>query len=80
MALARVVTFDGVSKDRMQEMQSEMEGGECGVGEICSFAVSSFRLLRPAWSRPADGRWTLGEHGPAKPGTHGATGPRPLPF
>jgi hypothetical protein len=28
MALARVVTFDGVSKDRMQEMQKEMEGGQ----------------------------------------------------
>ena len=28
MALARVVTFDGVSKDRMQQMQSEMEGGQ----------------------------------------------------
>jgi hypothetical protein len=28
MALARVVTFDGVSSDRMQEMQKEMEGGE----------------------------------------------------
>lgn len=28
MALARVVTFDGVSKDRMQEMQQEMEGGQ----------------------------------------------------
>ena len=28
MALARVVTFDGVSKDRMQEMQKEMEGGD----------------------------------------------------
>jgi hypothetical protein len=28
MALARVVTFDGVSSDRMTEMQSEMEGGE----------------------------------------------------
>jgi len=28
MALARVVVFDGVSKDRMQEMQSEMEGGQ----------------------------------------------------
>ncbi|MDX6504901.1 MAG: hypothetical protein QOE29_2026 [Gaiellaceae bacterium] len=28
MALARVVTFDGVSKDRMDEMQKEMgEGG-----------------------------------------------------
>jgi hypothetical protein len=26
MALARVVTFDGVSSDRMQQMQSEMEG------------------------------------------------------
>jgi hypothetical protein len=28
MALARVVTFDGVSGDRMAQMQSEMEGGE----------------------------------------------------
>jgi hypothetical protein len=28
MALARVVTFDGVSSDRMAEMQSEMEGSE----------------------------------------------------
>ena len=28
MALARVVTFDGVSKDRMDEMQREMEGGQ----------------------------------------------------
>jgi hypothetical protein len=26
--LARVVTFDGVSKERMDEMQSRMEGGE----------------------------------------------------
>ena len=28
MALARVVTFDGVSADRMAEMQRELEGGE----------------------------------------------------
>ena len=28
MAFARVVTFDGVSSDRMAEMQREMEGGE----------------------------------------------------
>jgi hypothetical protein len=28
MPLARVVTFDGVSSDRMTEMQNEMEGGE----------------------------------------------------
>jgi hypothetical protein len=28
MALARVVTFDGVSKDRMEEMSREMEGGQ----------------------------------------------------
>ena len=27
MALARVVTFDGVSSDRMAEMQREMQGG-----------------------------------------------------
>jgi hypothetical protein len=28
MALARVVTFDGVSKDRMDEMNREMESGQ----------------------------------------------------
>jgi hypothetical protein len=28
MALARVVTFDGVGKDRMDQMKSEMESGE----------------------------------------------------
>ena len=28
MALARVVTFDGVTSDRMQEMRSEMQGSE----------------------------------------------------
>ena len=28
MALARVVSFDGVSSDRMAEMQSEMDSGE----------------------------------------------------
>lgn len=28
MALARVVTFDGVSKDRMDEMKREMSDGE----------------------------------------------------
>ena len=28
MALARVVTFEGVSKDRMDEMKREMEGQE----------------------------------------------------
>lgn len=28
MALARVVTFDGVSSDRMQEMKQQMEGGQ----------------------------------------------------
>jgi hypothetical protein len=28
MALARVVTFDGVTKDRMAEMQQEMEGND----------------------------------------------------
>jgi hypothetical protein len=27
MAIARVVTFDGVDSDRMAEMQREMEGG-----------------------------------------------------
>jgi hypothetical protein len=28
MAFARVVTFEGVSKDRMEEMNREMESGE----------------------------------------------------
>jgi hypothetical protein len=28
MPIARVVTFDGVSKDRMQEMQKEMDDGQ----------------------------------------------------
>jgi hypothetical protein len=28
MALARVVTFDGVSSDRMQEMKQQMESGQ----------------------------------------------------
>lgn len=28
MALARVVTFDGVTKERMEEMRQEMEGGQ----------------------------------------------------
>ena len=28
MALARVVSFDGVTQDRMREMESEMQGSE----------------------------------------------------
>jgi|SRR5919202_1287796 hypothetical protein len=28
MAVARVVTFDGVSKERMDQMRGEMEGGQ----------------------------------------------------
>jgi hypothetical protein len=32
MALARVVTFDGVSKDRMAELKKEMEAGEAPEG------------------------------------------------
>jgi hypothetical protein len=32
MALARVVTFDGVSKDRMDQMNQEMESGEAPEG------------------------------------------------
>jgi hypothetical protein len=28
MAIARVVTFEGVNDDRMQQMKSEIEGGE----------------------------------------------------
>ena len=32
MALARVVTFDGVSKERMAELKKEMEAGEAPEG------------------------------------------------
>ena len=32
MAVARVVTFEGVSKDRMNEMNREMEQGEAPEG------------------------------------------------
>jgi hypothetical protein len=32
MALARVVTFDGVSKERMDQMRSEIESGEAPEG------------------------------------------------
>ncbi len=32
MALARVVTFDGVSKDRMEEMDREMREGQAPEG------------------------------------------------
>jgi hypothetical protein len=32
MTLARVVTFEGVSRDRMAEMKKEMEGGEAPEG------------------------------------------------
>jgi hypothetical protein len=32
MALARVVTFDGVSKDRMEAMEKEMSDGEAPEG------------------------------------------------
>jgi hypothetical protein len=32
MALARVVTFDGVSSDRMQELKEQMEGGDAPEG------------------------------------------------
>jgi hypothetical protein len=32
MAVARVVTFEGVSKDRMDQMKQEMESGEAPEG------------------------------------------------
>lgn len=44
MALARVVTFDGVSKDRMQKMQKEMEGGQPPEG----FPQSEMMVLHDA--------------------------------
>jgi len=42
MALARVVTFDGVSKDRMEEMNREMEGGQPPEGFPASVVVIIF--------------------------------------
>ena len=44
MALARVVTFDGVSKDRMEEMRKEMEGGQPPEG----FPQSELLVLHDA--------------------------------
>jgi hypothetical protein len=44
MAVARVVTFDGVSKDRMQEMEKEMEGGQPPEG----FPQSELLVLHDA--------------------------------
>jgi hypothetical protein len=44
MALARVVTFDGVSSDRMQEMEKEMEGGQPPEG----FPKSELLVLHDA--------------------------------
>jgi hypothetical protein len=44
MAFARVVTFDGVSKDRMDEMKREMEGGNPPEG----FPPSAIVVLHDA--------------------------------
>ena len=44
MPVARVVTFDGVSKDRMQEMQREREGGQPPEG----FPSSEMLVLHDA--------------------------------
>jgi hypothetical protein len=44
MALARVVTFDGVSKDRMDQMNREMEQGEPPEG----FPSSELLVLHDA--------------------------------
>ena len=44
MAFARVVTFDGVSSDRMQEMEKEMEGGQPPEG----FPKSELLVLHDA--------------------------------
>ena len=44
MALARVVTFDGVSSDRMQQMEKEMEGGQPPEG----FPKSELLVLHDA--------------------------------
>jgi hypothetical protein len=44
MAIARVVTFDGVTKDRMDEMKREMEGGDPPEG----FPSSELLVLHDA--------------------------------
>lgn len=44
MALARVVTFDGVTKEHMQELKREMEGGDPPEG----FPPAEFVLLHDA--------------------------------
>ena len=44
MAIARVVTFEGVSKDRMDQMKQEMEGGDPPEG----FPSSELLVLHDA--------------------------------
>lgn len=44
MAIARVVTFEGVSKDRMDQMKQEMESGEPPEG----FPSSELLVLHDA--------------------------------
>ena len=44
MTYARVVTFDGVGKDRMEEMKREMEGGQAPEG----FSPSEIVVLHDA--------------------------------
>ena len=56
MALARVVTFEGVSKDRMDEMDREMREGQPPEG----FPAMEVVALHDAWRRPTARRQTRG--------------------
>jgi hypothetical protein len=49
MSLARVVEFDGVSKDRLEEMKQEMEGGAPPEG----VPVKEFIVLHDAEAEKA---------------------------
>ena len=79
MALARVVTFDGVSKERMDEMNREMESGQPPEGMPRGGAHRPARPRRREVARRRhlrlggglqEGRRDLGQHaGRGPPGT-----------
>ena len=51
MAIARVVSFDGVSQDRIREMESEMQGSEPPEGPPAKETTLFFTMsmLRSRW-------------------------------
>ena len=51
MALARVVTFDGVSKDRMDAMNAEMQGREPPEGLNAKEIVKEGKAGAPTSAR-----------------------------